>query len=203
MENSTVLYAAGIPSGDEFTKNFREKNKNLILSSISVFSYHEKVNGIKLLCNSLEEIDRKLGVKSYLIVVGGGILLDEFKSYLKSSGLETKVILLGNVIEPLKIVAKTDIFCHISFKDNIPLSLLEASDINMPILVSDIGGVKEIFDNQKSLKIISNEEQEVISSICELYKKVNFEEDNFIIKKKVLSWPKCAYNQLLVYKNLI
>jgi len=78
--------------------------------------------------------------KIYYIICGEGPLEKYLNRLIKKLNLENKVIMLGyrsDVIEFLKI---SDIFIHPSFREGLPVALMEAMACGLPIICSNIRG---------------------------------------------------------------
>ncbi|MHA1344413.1 MAG: glycosyltransferase family 4 protein [Promethearchaeota archaeon] len=83
---------------------------------------------------------------TYFLILGNGeyynYLLNEFKKYLLSS----KVIMLGWKNNTEKYLAASDIFFLPSLWEGMPLTILEAMAMGVPIVASDIKGNREAVD---------------------------------------------------------
>lgn len=80
----------------------------------------------------------------HLTLVGGGPRLDHVKQLATSLGLTDRITFTGedrDVTAKLKI---TDIFMLISKSEGLPLSIIEAMRDGLPIIASDVGGIKEL-----------------------------------------------------------
>lgn len=74
---------------------------------------------------------------------GDGPLLQEAKSFVHSRGLSDRVSFLGNRQDIKEILHQSDLFVLLSDWEGLPLSILEAMRGSLPIVASDVGGVKE------------------------------------------------------------
>lgn len=78
-----------------------------------------------------------------LILVGVGPLQAQLQEQARSLGVENRVRFLGFVEDLEGLLAESDIFILTSDKEGFPLSILEAMRAGLPVVASDVGGVKE------------------------------------------------------------
>ena len=66
------------------------------------------------------------------------------ENYIKESNLTEYVKLLGNVSNVEDYLAEADVFALSSDYEGLPLVVLEAMAAGLPIVSTDVGGVKDI-----------------------------------------------------------
>jgi len=138
-------------------KTFKEQyllgNCHPIVSWIGPFSHKEKIDGLKLLMETFKDVILKYP-KSKLLIVGDGEFRDDLKIFADILGINNNVIFTGfmeNVFIPFGV---TDIYAHISFKDSMPISILEAMSLGKPVIALPTGGIPEIvLDNQTGILV--------------------------------------------------
>lgn len=79
-----------------------------------------------------------------LTILGDGPLKDELSSYVKESGLDEIVTLTGKVDNLEEYFALADIFALCSIYEGVPLVILEAMAASLPIISTDVGGIKDV-----------------------------------------------------------
>lgn len=84
----------------------------------------------------------------YFIIMGNGDLWDKINHLLKSMGLENKVNMLGYVPNAKLYIKYFDLLLFSSDWEGLPLSLWEAMAAGVPIVSTDVGGIKEILENE-------------------------------------------------------
>jgi glycosyltransferase involved in cell wall biosynthesis len=57
----------------------------------------------------------------------------------------------------------TDLFCLPSYSEGLPCSILEAMSIGLPIIATDVGGVSEILEHNRSGILISPRNEEALT----------------------------------------
>lgn len=112
-----------------------------------------------------------------LVLGGSGPLLEPLKELARSLGIEASVIFTGNVAwdEVPVFLASLDLFVLPSKKDSagnldgLPNVLLEAMACGVPVLASDIGGVRLAVDEQRSGRLFaSGDEHGLANQMLEL-----------------------------------
>jgi glycosyltransferase involved in cell wall biosynthesis len=84
---------------------------------------------------------------SALLIVGGGGLESTLKEMVKSFGIEEKVFFLGVRNDIPKILKTLDLFVFPTYREGLPLSLLEAMASEIPVIGSNIGCIREVFED--------------------------------------------------------
>ncbi|GAA5336527.1 MULTISPECIES: glycosyltransferase family 4 protein [Thermus] len=78
-----------------------------------------------------------------LDLVGQGPLLPEVQALAERLGLEQRVRFLGKRLDVDRILADAQVFVLASNWEGLPLSVLEAMRAGLPVVASDVGGVRE------------------------------------------------------------
>lgn len=81
---------------------------------------------------------------SVLIVVGDGPLMGDYVKYVEHYHLDECIFFLGNREDVSDILKKCDFFVLSSNSECCPMSILEAMASGLPIISTDVGGVKEV-----------------------------------------------------------
>ncbi len=87
--------------------------------------------------------------EAHFVAVGYGKLRPEIERTIQELGLEGKVTLTGAVDRPEWVATLFDVFVLASETEGLPLVILEAMALGIPIVATDVGGLREV--------IISNE----------------------------------------------
>jgi len=102
---------------------------------IDVLKIFEKIN---------QNIDSKL------IMVGDGPDKKKAKEFLRKNNLKNKVIFLGKTSEVDEILCSSDLFLLPSEKESFGLAALEAMALKVPVISTNIGGLKDLNINGNS-----------------------------------------------------
>ncbi len=77
-----------------------------------------------------------------LIIGGGGPLLEELRTYVVSLNQTDRIELTGNVTDIWGFLAQGDVFCLSSDTEQMPISVLEAMAMGLPIVSTEVGDIK-------------------------------------------------------------
>ncbi len=78
-----------------------------------------------------------------LILVGSGPTKKKSIEFSKVSGINSKIVFMGRSDNVASLLEKADIFILSSLWEGFPRSILEAMRASMPVIATDVGGVKE------------------------------------------------------------
>ncbi|WP_417464948.1 glycosyltransferase [Kordiimonas sp.] len=88
--------------------------------------------------------------KARLVIVGDGIGMKPLKMLAERIGLYDKVIFAGNLDAPEHIVPAFEIFALSSDTEQMPLSVIEAMSVGLPIVSTDVGDVADMVSSQNA-----------------------------------------------------
>lgn len=110
----------------------------------------EKHKGVDFLISAFEKIS---DVSCRLLVAGEGELFNELQKINDS-----RISFLGNVENPTEIISKVNCVVVPSLcYENLPTVILEAMQVNTPVIGSNFGGIKELLSSEKLLFIPTEE----------------------------------------------
>lgn len=97
-----------------------------------------------------------------LLLIGDGPCHKKLVDRVKELGLETSVLLPGMVGDVENYYAISDVYVQASHREAMPLSALEAMAAGLPLLSTDVGGIKDIVKGNGVL--ISDYDDEALQS---------------------------------------
>ena len=95
---------------------------------------------------TIPEIAHRLKDKGYHVrwyLIGSGSIQESIKDLIRSYNLQDDVVLLGTIKNPFPFYAQCDIYVQTSMYEGHSVSLLEAQVFNLPIVTTDVAGVRE------------------------------------------------------------
>jgi len=92
--------------------------------------------------------------EAHFLFVGQGELEQDLKQLTRSLRLEKNVEFLGVRSDVANILAQSDIFVLSSFWEGLPLSAIEAMASACAIVLTDVGGNRELIEHKKSGMIV-------------------------------------------------
>lgn len=84
------------------------------------------------------------GVPVTFLAVGQGPLKDELAAMKDDLGLGERFRFLGYESDPIGVLAAGDVFCLASQHEGLPIAMLEAMAMGLPIVSTDVGGVSSV-----------------------------------------------------------
>lgn len=81
---------------------------------------------------------------SCFVAVGQGPMEDEVGRLHRRLGLGDRFRLLGYRADAVRVMAGCDVFCLASHQEGLPVVLMEAMALGLPIVATDVGGVGEL-----------------------------------------------------------
>jgi len=91
---------------------------------------------------------RKVGVSAKILMVGDGPMRSQIEACRDALGLRDAVVLAGFRDDVRPFVTACDVMALTSHAETFPISTLECMALGKPIVVSDVGGVREQIDDQ-------------------------------------------------------
>lgn len=138
-----------------------------------------------------------------LIIVGKGYLSVEIEKLIESNGLQDSIKMLGLRTDICDILNASDAYIMSSSWEGMPIVILEASAVGLPIVSTDVGGIKDIIgdfgffceqDNSEALAqtalLVSKKSKDELTHLGECLK--NHVRENFDIDNIVNRWI-CIY----------
>ncbi|WP_019507056.1 glycosyltransferase family 4 protein [Pleurocapsa sp. PCC 7319] len=131
-----------------------------------------------------------------LILVGDGPNLPIIRQHVEQLGITKKVAFLGFRQDVAKILAEVQIFTLISKFEALPCTIIEAMRAGLPVVVSDVGGVKEIvIDNETGYVIPRNDTEK-------LRQKLSYLIDNDQERSRMGKLARQKYESELTFKHM-
>ena len=177
LKYKTETIINGIPDIDYHIDD--NKNSDGILKLISVGTVSNR-KGQDIILKALSNLDKKLLSNFRLIIVGVGPEYNEFKQLATELNIEDNVQFVGEKEqnEVFKLLNKSSVFILMSHSEGLPLSILEALRVGLPIITSNAGGCPETVSNKNGFVIKPD-----ALELTHILKKLNIVELNIMSKK--------------------
>ena len=106
----------------------------------------EPQKGHRLLLEAQVLLRNTRGDCPHLVIAGSGSQYDALRDEVKTMNLESRVHLLGSRMDIPEVLSAFDLFALPSFWEGLPLALLEAMALDIPVVASTVGGVGEVLN---------------------------------------------------------
>jgi glycosyltransferase involved in cell wall biosynthesis len=150
-----------------FIERFFLRDRFPILAYMTPFVWREKVMGIEILAMALRNL---LGhsLSPRLVVIGEGPLRRETEARIKELGLDDIVVFTGQMSNPQIALLACDVYAHISMRESLGISILEAMSVGKPVIATDIGGIREIISEETVGELVSANPKDIERAILSL-----------------------------------
>lgn len=131
----------------------------------TVANYHPKKDWPNLLLAIRRLADR--GVPVRVCAVGQGPLENDVEKLHRELGLDDVVILTGYRPDAARLMAGCDMFVLASKWEGLPVALMEASALGLPIVSTRVGGIPDAFREGVDAVLVPAEEPEQLAGAIE------------------------------------
>lgn len=152
LKANRILYVPGVGidisniSKKEVDKEEKRRDLGVPQNStllLSVGELNENKNH-EIVIRAIAEIDND---NIYYVIAGRGNRHDYLLNLISELGLESRVKLLGYRTDVLEVYKAADVFIHPSFREGLPVSVMEAMVCGLPVIASSIRGNVDLIDN--------------------------------------------------------
>lgn len=191
--------------------NYKKDKNKIIIGNVKTLSSNYGIDylikAIKELENILEkDIFNKIEVHIY----GKGEQEKELKQLAITLGLKEKVKFMGFIknTEVPKVINKMDIFVVPSIMESFGVAAVEAMACEIPVIVSDADGLKEVtVDNETGFIVPKKDEKAIANRLKELILNENLRKTfGKNGRKRVLElydWNNNVDNMIEIYKEMV
>jgi glycosyltransferase involved in cell wall biosynthesis len=162
-----------IPFGIDTNTFFKNRERTLfndgdiVIGSIKTL---EKVYGIDYLIKTFAKVKEKNKNKSLkLLLVGSGSCENEYKTLVDNLGIKNDVLFAGYIDHSkiMKYYNNLDIFVVSSIRESFGVSVLEASACELPVVVTDTGGLPEVVIESETGFIVEKQNVDALTNAIE------------------------------------
>lgn len=192
----TPVVFNGVPMEKCHKKNDYAGNKKILhVGRFTTAKNHEVL--VKSIANLAE---RGHDIKLYLY--GQGELEESVKELVNNIHMENNIYFCGLTDDIYSKMEKCDIFVLPSIYEGMPMTLIEAMGTGMPILASNVGGIPDMIENEKSGLLCEPTIDGVVSGLERLIESEKERKqygENAIISSEKFSADKMAKNYYDIY----
>jgi glycosyltransferase involved in cell wall biosynthesis len=176
-----------------FYPDFKNKNVKKRFIHISTLGYNKNFRGI---LNAIEKLYKKR--KDFELYIAGSPSKD-IVQWVKDKGLFETCIFFTGVIsyeEVAEQFRKADALIMFSRYENLPCVILEALCSGLPVITTDVGGIREVINEKNGILIPAENENELLAAAEYLLE--NLEKYN---KESIASSAQKIFNYEIVGKQ--
>jgi glycogen synthase len=189
---------------EEFRRTYARDEEKIIL----YVGRHVYEKGIQVLIEAAPDIINSYG-KVKLVIAGKGPMTEELKEKTRILGLEDKINFVGYLDDSskAKLYKISDVAVFPSLYEPFGIVALEAMESGCPVVVSDVGGLKEIVEHKvNGMKFISGSRDSLNDNVVELLnnellrKSVSEKAYDTVLEK--YTWNNIAMDTVLLYEKV-
>jgi glycosyltransferase involved in cell wall biosynthesis len=103
-----------------------------------------------------------------LVIVGDGSIRESLITYVKTLGLGSRIVFLGQKEEIEKILPIFDIYACTSLSEGTSMTILEAMSCGLPIVASAVGGNVRLVDGSNGIVFPLNDAASFTEAVASL-----------------------------------
>lgn len=142
-------------------------NKTNYFTFLNVGRHDDNKNQKMIITCFAKLIKKKCNIR--LILVGEGPNTELLKNQVREAGIENKVIFTGMIADPTYYYINSDCYIQSSHREAMPLSVLEAMASSLPIISTNVGGLKDVVDECNGFLIPDGDETALYIAMRSLY----------------------------------
>jgi len=107
-----------------------------------------RIKGVRYLIRAMYHMNPDLPV--HILLIGKGMDSPDYLRLIASSPFRDRIHILGYRQDVYPIIAACDLYVQPSLSESLSRSVMEAMCLEVPCIVSDVGGLVELVDHEKS-----------------------------------------------------
>lgn len=133
----------------------------ITIGRLDIEKGYDRIIDLCKMCKS-----RKFMFKWYII--GDGPLREHLIQKIKEEELDDTLILLGKVDNPYPILKQADYFVLFSEYEGTPVTIYESLILNIPVIATDVGGIREQLGNGKYGILVENNFENIYFELAQI-----------------------------------
>ena len=113
------------------------------------------------------------------IIIGSGTYLNEMKTQVHKNNCSDNVYFLGYRSDIINILIECDIFVFPTLHETFGSAALEAAQVGLPIIASDVGGIPEIVEDGVNGILVKP------GDVCYLYNAIKLLSENKVLRERL------------------
>ncbi len=184
LKNDNYVVLPNVVNLDMF--HISEKKNNTPCKIIHVSCFEDKSKNISGLLESLKIVEQK-GIDFQCTLIGEGMDFDLMKAKAVELQLINKVSFTG-LLEGQKLadeLSSGDFLVLSSNYENMPVVILEALASGLPVVSTNVGGIKEMIDEAKGILVEPRNKEALAEAIIKMIETHNDYDPNYLRKSVI------------------
>lgn len=116
------------------------------------------IKGIARMIKSCSDVFKQNNV--YWFIAGDGPEKATIKKEISANGLDGRVVLIGERVNPFNYMKHSDLYINVSYEEAAPLVFLESKALHVPVFATNTLSAKELLDETVDF-VVENEEESI------------------------------------------
>lgn len=201
----SVVLSKSVKKNNTIIDKYNIKNKRIVLFVGQII----KRKGIDFLIKAIPYILKDPSKRDVVfLIVGMGDFLNKAKQMTKNLHISDSVIFTNKISfnELIQAYKYSNVYVLPSLSEGLPTTILEAMYFGLPVIASNIPGVRDHFENHALLVPVCNEKK-LAEAISYVFDNVDFAKTRSKEGKKLIedkyTWDIVAQEYCKVYKKLV
>jgi glycosyltransferase involved in cell wall biosynthesis len=153
------------PTPEERVRTRRALGMSHGESAISAVGALEPRKGHRYLIEAIARLAlHPSSIKVKCFIAGHGSIRGELEREIVQRGCGERVRLLGRIEDARELLWASDVFVMPSVKEGLGVAALEAMTTGLPVIASDVGGLREVVEDDRSGIIVARQDPAALAS---------------------------------------
>jgi glycosyltransferase involved in cell wall biosynthesis len=160
--DNVKIVTSGVDSKSlKFNSNIDLENKIIITMLGTVY----KEKGQRLAIEAVKQLKKINNNLDFVVkIIGEGSDEKYIKKRIKQNGLKENIVLLGRRDDAFELISSSHIFWHLSQSEGLPLVVMEAMALGVPVIGFDVRGVNDVIRNNQNGYLVKYKDMSAIAS---------------------------------------
>ena len=146
IQTGTPMPPLDPQAGQRLRMNLSLPATSILIGTVATL---EPMKGHLVLLDAFRQIQSEFS-QAHLVFLGEGIARPQIESFIHTHHLEHRVKLLGHRDDAQALTNAFDLVAFPSFYEGLPIAILEAMALAKPIVATNVGGIPEEIDHNRS-----------------------------------------------------
>ncbi len=162
-----VIHAAPESFSWRMDEHRGEVKRDTIVLAVAVMTWPRKVEGVLLLLDAFANVAPSFpGWR--VEILGDGPLRHRVEDRISSLGLGGRAILKGFIDDVRHEMVTASVFAQVSFLEGLPIALLDAMAMGLPVIATTVGDMPEVVQNRVTGLLVEPSREGVSGALVQL-----------------------------------
>lgn len=180
------------------SKNKSNLVRNKVCNIVTVGTVSLR-KGHDLIIEAISLMNSSIRDKFIVNIVGDGVLLEQLKRECFKKNIRN-INFYGSRDDVKDILEVNDVFLLASRDEGLPMAIIEAMSMKLPIIATNVGGVSDLVSNNENGFLIEPNDAFVLKEAIEKIIEMSFEDLNLMGKSSFISYEK-GFTQEIMIEN--